>query len=169
MIPGGDLLHEEWRPIPGWPGYMVSNLGRVRSGPDLMRGGVDANGYRRVRLRTTERQKSWFVHRLVLLAFRGEAPDGHQGCHNDGDKQNNRLTNLRWDTQSGNVLDQVRHGVHNMASKTRCKSGHPFNEANTYIAPNGSRKCRTCRAEAQRRYLARQAVQLGSTPTTAAA
>lgn len=29
-------------------------------------------------------------------------------------------------------------------SKTHCKHGHPFNEANTHILANGSRRCRAC-------------------------
>lgn len=38
------------------------------------------------------------------------------------------------------------------AAKTHCKHGHPFDEANTQIAPSGARKCRTCVRE--RSYLA---------------
>ena len=36
--------------------------------------------------------------------------------------------------------------------KTVCKAGHQFNEANTYIRPDGGRMCRTCGNEAQKRY-----------------
>lgn len=28
--------------------------------------------------------------------------------------------------------------------KTHCKRGHPLDDKNTYVHPNGSRKCRTC-------------------------
>jgi len=31
------------------------------------------------------------------------------------------------------------------AMKTHCKHGHPFDEANTYLAPRGTRECRTCK------------------------
>lgn len=27
---------------------------------------------------------------------------------------------------------------------TRCRNGHPYDEANTYIRPNGERDCRAC-------------------------
>lgn len=30
------------------------------------------------------------------------------------------------------------------AKKTRCPKGHPYDEPNTYVAPNGDRYCRTC-------------------------
>lgn len=34
--------------------------------------------------------------------------------------------------------------------KTECESGHPFDGPNTYIAPNGTRACRSCRAACER-------------------
>ena len=33
------------------------------------------------------------------------------------------------------------------ARKTHCIHGHPFDEANTYIYPNGHRRCRRCDAQ----------------------
>ena len=47
------------------------------------------------------------LHRLILEAFVGPCPDGMEGCHNDDDKLNNRLSNLRWDTRFGNMADRV--------------------------------------------------------------
>ncbi len=52
-----------------------------------------------------------YVHVLVLTAFRGHCPAGMEGCHNDGDPKNNRLSNLRWDTHSANQKDGFRHGT----------------------------------------------------------
>lgn len=40
---------------------------------------------------------------------------------------------------------------------TECKRGHSFDEANTYIKPDGRRGCRTCRREATRRWQQRAA------------
>ena len=48
---------------------------------------------------------------LVLTTFRGPRPLGMVGCHNDGNKLNNRADNLRWDTHGGNEADKVRHGT----------------------------------------------------------
>jgi WhiB family redox-sensing transcriptional regulator len=50
---------------------------------------------------------------------------------------------------------------HFNARKTQCKYGHPFDEPNTYYAPDGQRRCRTClrnarQVWAQRRRLQRQ-------------
>jgi WhiB family transcriptional regulator, redox-sensing transcriptional regulator len=38
---------------------------------------------------------------------------------------------------------------HPQASKTHCKRGHRFTAENTYYAPDGQRRCRTCLREAQ--------------------
>lgn len=43
------------------------------------------------------------------------------------------------------------HPAHHFnASKTQCKYGHPFDEANTYYAPDGQRRCRICLRNARR-------------------
>ena len=57
------------------------------------------------------------VHRLVLLAFVGPCPDGMQTCHQDGDRANNSLKNLRWGTGSDNMADAKRHGTFPVGSK----------------------------------------------------
>lgn len=111
---------EEWRPIADYDGrYEVSNLGRVRStrglfGARILSASPKGSRYWRVTLTGDDgRQRTPTIHALVLTAFRGQRPHGKQGCHNDGDRSNNRLANLRWDTPSGNNLDKVRHGTFN--------------------------------------------------------
>jgi WhiB family redox-sensing transcriptional regulator len=37
---------------------------------------------------------------------------------------------------------------HHNAAKARCKRGHRFTTANTYYAPDGQRRCRTCLRDA---------------------
>jgi len=48
---------------------------------------------------------------LMLETFEGERPSGKQACHNDGDKLNNHIDNLRWDTCSANNRDKITHGT----------------------------------------------------------
>ena len=37
-------MRERWRAVPGWPGYEVSDLGRVRSVPRILSDGRRAGG-----------------------------------------------------------------------------------------------------------------------------
>ena len=45
---------------------------------------------------------------------------------------------------------------HGNARKTHCPRNHPYDDANTYITRSGSRICKACRAEGQRRHRARK-------------
>lgn len=74
------------------------------------------NGYLEVCIRTTEvngkrSRKSRMVHTLMLKTFIGKRPVGMECCHEDGDKTNNILSNLRWDTPKNNAKDKARHGT----------------------------------------------------------
>lgn len=152
---------EEWKPIPGWEGsYEVSTYGRVRSVPRLVvpKGHVKAvrfpgrvlraapvRGYLAVSLNSPSRKQTKKIHRLVLEAFVGPPPEGHQGCHRDGSKLNNRLENLYWGTISQNSRDAIRHGTHPKASKTHCPKGH--NYADNPRPGARWRECRICDAD----------------------
>lgn len=156
-------MSEVWKPVPGYEGvYEVSDLGRVRSLDRLdaaghrrkgriMRLTARPDGYVQAGLHFGGHRKQLFVHRMVLLAFVGPAPEGMEACHNDGNRTTNALTNLRWDTPSENQRDCVRHGAHNNASKACCPAGHEYGARNTYVDPRGGRNCRTCRREHNRR------------------
>ncbi len=50
------------------------------------------------------------IHRFILECYIGKSPKGMQACHNDGNKENNKLENLRWDTHENNVKDRIKHG-----------------------------------------------------------
>lgn len=160
-------MPEQWRPIPGHEGlYEVSDLGRVRSWakwrrrgipcPHILDGATDEKGYRKVSLCSGGRQRTFAVHRLVAVAFLGPLPAGLQTRHLDGDPGNNALSNLRYGTPSENQQDSIQHGTmrNGNTDKTHCDAGHPFDEANTYLASDGKRDCRACRAERMRTFWA---------------
>ena len=50
------------------------------------------------------------VHVLVLEAFVGPRPAGHEGRHLDDVRSNNTLSNLAWGTQGENYQDALRNG-----------------------------------------------------------
>jgi hypothetical protein len=115
---------ERWLPLVDYPGYEVSDMGRVRSsytiGPRPKLGDtphiltptrVLPTGYLFVALDGGRRRRTRGVHRLVLEAFVGPCPPGMQCCHGNGKADDNRLANLRWDTPKANHADKVRHGT----------------------------------------------------------
>jgi hypothetical protein len=122
---------EEWRDIPGYEGaYQVSNLGRVRSLERRVRvvpHGIETT--RRVPPRILKpaphgskqnhsghlavvlgRGNTRDVHPLVLRAFVGPPPQGHECLHLDHNPSNNCLDNLKWGTRSENILMDYRDG-----------------------------------------------------------
>lgn len=113
---------ERWQGITGHPDYEVSDLGRVRSWrkggrvggmretPRILKVGT-RNGYFYVWLSRNGKQIIKSVHRLVLVAFKGEPPVGMVCCHFNGDPHDNRLSNLRWDTRIANAADDLHNGV----------------------------------------------------------
>lgn len=117
---------EVWKDVPGFSGYQVSNLGRLRSCRSksgrggfqpcwrLVKGNKNTRGYWRAVLCDGKSQIAVRIHRLVLEVFCPPAEAGMLACHNDGNKDNNRLDNLRWDTIRGNALDRIKHGTQQM-------------------------------------------------------
>lgn len=107
---------EEWRDIPGYEGlYMVSSMGRVKSLPKylsktdrILRGCVDKDGYIKVRLcPNPQLRKSYFVHRLVALAFIDNELQLPEIDHLNTIKDDNRAENLRWCTHKENINNKL--------------------------------------------------------------
>jgi hypothetical protein len=65
------------------------------------------NGY----LKVTVDNRVVPVHFLVLRMFVGPCPEGQEARHLDGDRRNNRLSNLAWGTPLENHADKQRHGT----------------------------------------------------------
>lgn len=109
---GGRLPREKL--IPGWPGYMVDELGRPWScrGRAGKEGIVDGKRTwfpiaicQNKKARTYsvvlfvpggQTRKSIKVRELVALAFLGPKPPGYRLCSMDGDPSNHRLSNLEY-------------------------------------------------------------------------
>jgi hypothetical protein len=100
---------ETWRDIPGFPDYQASTAGRVRSfrrgRPHVLSTKTADGSYLHVALRREGKSHQLKVASLVALTFLGPRPDGMQVCHGDGNKRNDALENLRYDTQSENNRD----------------------------------------------------------------
>jgi hypothetical protein len=111
---------EIWKPVPKFEGiYSASSLGRVRRDAGgagavagrILTGTIHNHGYRAVGLCRDGKTFVYLVHRLVLLAFRGQPQRGQEAAHNNGARLNNKLTNLRWASRAENMQDQLQHGT----------------------------------------------------------
>ncbi len=118
--------------IDGFPGYFVSDDGRVwtqkkggnkngamRSDGKVKRlkTHVNRHGYETLTL-CKDNVKFWReVHRLVLDAFVGVRPEGMVCRHLDGNSHNSVLSNLTWGTPKENSQDAVRHRTLSFGSK----------------------------------------------------
>ena len=103
-------MQEEWRDIPGFPSYKISNLGRVQGirVPILKqytstRGGnypfVDLRGWD---AEGNHKRRLALVHILVAEAFIGPRPKGTVVNHKDHNRKNACVSNLEYITQLEN-------------------------------------------------------------------
>lgn len=117
-------MTEEWRTHPEIPGIEVSSTGRVRSylksggrgglkeEPHLLNPFPDQDGYLRLSVKFSNgKRTARGVHQLVAEVFLSDRFDGAIVLHKDGDRQNNRVDNLRWGTWAENSADRVVHGT----------------------------------------------------------
>lgn len=106
------LADEVWLPILGFRGrYEVSNFGRVRGLTAILKPSINNCGYLNVGLCLDRIRKTKKVHRLVAAAFLPNPENKPQVNHKDGDKSNNKASNLEWATKSENELHAYSTGL----------------------------------------------------------
>ena len=131
-------MKETWKDVNGFDGrYQVSSMGRVRSvdflthnnrGSFIRKGkilasGTDNNGYQTATLCVQDKTHRVRIHRLVAQAFIPN-PDGKPEVnHIDGNKENNVVTNLEWNTYSENLIHAMEKGLN--------KQKRPIEQINT--------------------------------------
>lgn len=110
------LSNEVWKNIEKYPGYQVSNLGRVRSLNYRRTGQVmvlkprkNNWGYLQVILCKDGKQKTCTVHRLVAIAFIPNPDNLPCINHKDENKENNCVENLEWCSVAYNNTYANRH------------------------------------------------------------
>lgn len=130
-------MNEIWKTIEGYPDYMVSNMGRVKSlnynrrGKEkILKGCKDKDGYLIVNLSKEGKQKNYKIHRLVTSAFLYNPNNLSEVNHKDENKQNNCVDNLEWCNRKYNC----NYGTHNeKMSKTKSMPVLQFSKTGDFI------------------------------------
>ena len=103
---------EAWRKLPGHAQYEVSDMGRVRKiGWRVLKNTLGVHGYEVVGLFCDGRRRQFRVHRLIAAAFIDNPKGKPQVNHKNGDKADNRASNLEWVTPSENSSHAFRVGL----------------------------------------------------------
>ena len=110
------LINEQWLPIKGYEGlYEISDYGRVRSlnywkkgKRKVLKCHARIGYYIKTSLVKNGVRKYYRVHRLVAQAFLPPPMEGeNQVEHLNTDKRDNRVKNLRWVSQKGNMANEL--------------------------------------------------------------
>ncbi len=142
---GAELPVEPDIPLPGAPtgpftGINVELSGGVSLSPcEEWAGQTDRHGYGRVFVDGKYRG----AHRVAYEKERGAIPDGLEIDHLCRNRRCVRVDHLEAVTHRENMLRSETPVAEN-ARKTHCVEGHPFDEENTRVRPNGDRRCKQC-------------------------
>ena len=102
--------------------YMISNHGRIfhKYLNQILNINIDSKGYSYKPLATSNGQRNYRVHRLLMESF-----CYYEGCnemlvnHKDGNKLNNLITNLEWCTYSENARHAYDTGLVSRIHKSK--------------------------------------------------
>jgi len=122
-------MKEIWKDIPDFEGfYQISNYGRMRSldrkvehrnGVEyqikkgkILRLSINRDGYVKCTVSKNSNLTSFTMHRLVGLCFIKNTYNKPCINHKNGIKNDNRMENLEWVTQSENIIHSFKNGFH---------------------------------------------------------
>lgn len=101
----------EWTDVPGYPDYKVTRQGQIRGPRKILRPMESESGHLYVIAYHEKKGRKLFVHKAVLLTFKGPCPPGFEFRHLDGNPKNNWDYNLKWGTRVEQRADARRHGT----------------------------------------------------------
>ena len=109
-------MNEIWKEIEGYPNYIISNMGRIKSlnyrrtGKEkIIKGSKNNSGYLSVTLSKKGKMNPYLIHRLVAQAFLDNPDNLSQVNHKNELKDDNRVENLEWCSPQHNI----NYGTHN--------------------------------------------------------
>ncbi len=112
--------------IPELKDYKVTPLGDVYSikfnKVKLLKVSITKSGYGRVRISNDGKASTVSIQRIVAKTFLDDYSEDLQVNHVDGNKLNNRVSNLEMVTAKENILHSYRTGLHSQLGERNAKS-----------------------------------------------
>lgn len=106
--------------ILNYPNYLISDEGLVYSKHKKGYLAIDYNkqvDYPQVSLWKNNKSTTFYIHRLVAIAFIPNPNNLPEVNHIDGNRRNNHVSNLEWVDSSGNKLHAIRTGLRKYTNK----------------------------------------------------
>lgn len=102
-----------WKRIKGFFNYEVSDSGVVRNSKtrQIIKPTLNYCGYQRVGLYHNGKTRTILLHRIVAESFIENINDLPEVNHLDGDKTNNKVSNLEWSTRIQNMQHASKEGL----------------------------------------------------------
>jgi hypothetical protein len=106
-------------------GIVYSMDYRVKGNIQNLKPAFDSKGYLRVGLIINGKLVTRKVHRLVAEAFIPNPENKPFVNHKDGNKSNNRVSNLEWSTAKENTQHAIKNGFFSFQDSERSKNTNP--------------------------------------------
>ena len=120
----------------------------------LWTGKPEAHGYGRLSIgRVDGKPVRMQAHRFAYELTVGPVPDGmvlDHLCRVRLCVNPEHLEPVTVQENNRRGLARILNRENHQTAKTHCPQGHPYDEANTYVDPDGGRRCRACHRERMR-------------------
>jgi hypothetical protein len=129
-------MQEVWRDIIGYEGlYQVSNIGNVKGIIKTLKPNKTSKGYLHISLYKNRISKTFKLHRIVAQNFISNPENKLEVNHMDGNKLNNKIDNLEWNTR----FENNKHAIDNKLIIVPQKGSGYWNKK--YRGESSRKKC----------------------------